>query len=369
MKKLILIGWLGLMTVHAKATTTDDLKIKCSGQLKIEQVVKATYHPGLPPQGRFPGMTPSESISTKASVVSTTGEGCSLLQTKYKIDLGKQLNLYIGVNHPVSQSHAETLAKSLVGSSASFEVVQNFDFVTDKKYLPLFPEIVSETIYLQGKTDQGGDWVSVELPFNLSEVYGTTPVETWSETQKLALAKKLAWAMGHLSKLYDLNDFANLFMDLNMQSAAGKKAILQMIWKKFNEAAVTGGTQFFHFEVGGTGFFVGHPFAKKLISLANEVATEQEKEQLVYQFPTLLVPGGFSNSQCLNLAPENLNHIMEQWQQMYPTFMATQASGVMRILEKIAVNQNKDWTDKCVANLQVDGNKEFAQEILKGFLN
>jgi len=369
MKKLILIGWLGLITVHAKATTIDDLKIKCSGRLKIEEVIKATYSPAVPPHGRFPGLDASESIQTKASLISMTGEGCSLLTTKYKIDLSKALNLHIGVNHAISQIHAETLAKSLIGTGASFDVVQYFDYVTEKKYLPLFPQVVSEDIYLEGKTDQGGDWASVNLTINVADIYGTKPVETWNESEKVALAKKLFWAMGDLSTKYDLNDFANLFLSLDLQTPAGKKAVFQMLWKKFNETAVGGFTHFFHFEVGGPGAFVGHPFAKKLNGLANEIATEQEKEQLVFQFPTLLVPGGYSIAPCLNLTPENLHHIMTQWQQMYPTFLVSHASDIQRILKQIAVDQNKEWTGQCVANLQINGNKEFAQEILNGFLN
>lgn len=368
MKKLMLIGWLGLATVHVKAgyTKPEDLKVDCSGQLKIEQVIKAKYSPGLPAQGRFPGIPPREYIVTKASIQNMTGKGCSLLDTKYKLDLQKQFDIFVDLKGGISQTHVETVAASLVGTMTSFQVTQSFGFASENGYLPLFPEVVTETIGLQGKTEKTGDSIQATFPIDVASIYGTTPVEQWSEEQKVALAKKLSWHMGTLSAFHDIRDFHQLFLDLEVQSAAAKKTIFQIIWKKFNEASThSGWYQFSNFEVGGTGAFVGQPFAKKLIALANEVATEEEKKDLLFQFPTLLVPGGFSKTACLNVTIADLHQVMQQWQQMHPTLLISHTGKIERVLELISLPQSADWNFKCVANLQKNGNQEYAKEILQ----
>ncbi len=367
MKKLIVIvslAWLGLQS-QAGAVTTNDLKIQCSGQLKIEEIISATYDPGLPAHGRFGGTPASESIIAKTSLVHQDGEGCGLLLSKYKIDLQQPMQVHIRVQQAAGQSHVDAVAKSTFGGEVTFAIEQNFGYQTGNGSLPLFPEIVSESMILYGTVAQTGDSVSAELPIDVAAIYNLVPVQQWSDKQKLALAHKLEWLMGDVAKLMDLNDFHRLFLSLEMQSPAAQKTMMQIIWHKFNEGMGDYSSNFFEFEVGGAGSFAGQPFAKKLNHLANLVASQEEIKMLAYQFPTLLVPGFFEQVECLNLTTADMHQILQQWQTLYPTFLGSQAAYVQRILELFKNDQSTDWTYRCIAILQKDGNKEFAQDILQ----
>jgi hypothetical protein len=360
----VFMAWLGMHS-QAFAVTINDLKIQCSGHLKIEHILSANYSPGLPAHGRFGGTPATETIVAQASVIQQAGDGCALLLSKYKIDLQTPIQVHIGVHQAIGQTHVESVAKSITGSEATFTIGQYFDYQTENGSLPLFPEIAAESIYLSGIVTKTGDHLAVEFPIDVASIYNLIPVKQWSDEQKVVLAHKLEWLMGDVAKLMDLNDFHRLFLGLDMQSPKAKKVMMQIIWHKFNEGMGQYSSNFFEFEVGGAGSFAGQPFAKKLNQLANEVATKEEIKMLVYQFPTLLVPGSFTQVECLNLTTVDMHQILQQWQTMYPTFMGSQAAYVQRILELFKNDQSPDWSYQCIANLQKDGNKEFAQDILK----
>lgn len=373
MKKLALLAGIGLIAsqAHAQAfklTKADSLKIECTGTLKLEHLVKAVYDPGVPPYGRFPGIAPSENIHFKASFQNLNGDQCSLLTTKYNQDLTKLIDVYVSPKDVVGQEHVEVVAQSLVGTSASFQVNHSFGYQTDSGFLPLFPEVVRESIGLSGITDQSKDTLGGSFKIDTASIYGTTPVHQWTDDQKLVLAKHLKGVMGNLADLLYLEDFHNLFIHLEVQSPSAQKEIFYILWTKFNEAALKPYTQFFDFEVGGIGFFVGHPFATKLIQLANQVATTTEKEQLIFQFPSLLKPGGYSEKYCLNLQPENLTNVIKQWQAQAPIMVNHQFYDVKEMLTIIASGQKTTLLNHiCIKNLQTDVNIEMASEALKSF--
>lgn len=366
MKKLGILWLLSLLTAQSHAetyTTIQDLKIQCTGTWTITKVIKATYEPEVPAHGRAPGMKASEYIEAQAVVTGFQDEDCKQLETKYKFDLKQPFNVAIWPRHVESQGHVNSVAQTLIGQVIPFKVQQYFGYVVDHDYLPLFPAVVSENISLIA-TDSAEFSAQASLPMDPAQVYGATPVATWNDDQKVALAQKISGAMGNLANLIDLRDFHELFLGLEVQAPAAKKVLLQIIWKKFNQASGSFG-QLFNFEVGGQGAYVGHPFAKKLNMLANEVATDQEKEMLIFQFPHLLVPGGFSNVPCMNISTQSMHKILEQWKNLYPTFTSSQAAQVTWALQKISVPKNPFWDDVCVATVQKDGNQVFATEILQ----
>jgi hypothetical protein len=302
MKKLIILAVLLVQSI-ATAKKVKDLEVQCSMQAKVADVSDISYSKGMPAQGRFPGIAPSISFKTSLEIISQS-EGCEVLQSKYKIHFGGHLwgSGSIGMASEEQVSEAVALKNQVV----ELKVSQTFDYDINGN-LPLFPTVHSESLALIFRAGNIGGGVS--LPFNVNWVYGITPVEDFSDIEKLAFAEK----MSYLAFNYG---FTQLFLKLEPKQEILKKAYAQMIWKIFKQPKAN---DYLDFHVGGNGSFTGEPLAKKLNQISHYPGLFSSKEivQLLTEFPTWLLAGN-AGKDCLNFTAIELEEVLENAKLSFP---------------------------------------------------
>jgi hypothetical protein len=360
MKTVLTLGLLMIGSL-SQAKTVDDLLIHCQGHLKVMEVGKASFSPGEPARGRFPGIPPSGSVDLKVSLQDFTTPGCDLLKSKYGIDTQQTFKAVAGPSYPLDLSAVEAFAVTLEGKVLPFESAQYFGYSTHEKFLPLFPDVVSEDLSLQ--VSEGEVKFNVPLEFSVHQVYGSTPVEQWSDDKKLQLAEKIAQMK--LLPAYFLSDLANLFLNLEFKTPEAQRKHFLLTWKLLKGVAQAGDNQFFEFEVGGVGSQVGSVVANKLTSLANLAATPEEQAQLIFEFPTLLRVSEFRQVDCFNgLTVDGLHQVLKQYQDQYSSLLPSHKYLIQRTLQKF-VDLNLAWPNKCLTPLKTAENEQLAKEIIQ----
>ena len=212
-------------------------------------------------------------------------------------------------------------------------------------YLPLFPDVIKESLSLEGPLAVGLQQLKlhVSLLFDVHEVYGTTPISEWSDSEKIKMADKLARFIV-IQKRVTQGDFTQLFIDLDFDSEWAKLQHLMQIWKVLDEVAGSmDASQFFSFRTGGIGAFTGSHFAEKLFQLANEVGTTELKVQLAFRFPTLfkpLNPSVKDSKGYLLLSSDGFNQVLTMWQKYFAAQSDLKKDQIKRVIKDFLSEPN-----------------------------
>ena len=355
-------------------TSISELALTCDGTLKIQKVGKVSFDPGREAQGRAPDIQPSASIQVQVGIDHLNSVGCSVLASKYHLDLHSTFNADVIVDRPTSLESVKDFAKLLEPEAAGqkpkivvFNLVQNFGYVYNEKYLPLYPEIVEETLALQGDIWENSQLhLIVPLDIDVHKVYGTTEVSTWNDQQKLALAQRLVWLQNDLGTASYLSSFSSLFLSLNFQNPQDQQEQLQLIWKLFKSVEQTPFTQFFNFETGGAGFLVGSPFAEKMKELMNKVATDRQKLEILYSYPSLFSMF-FGSKQCPAITSDQFTALVQEWTENFDSLMPEPKRLLKEVLQTaIAVDpaSGQSWGRGCAAALVTPSNLKSVEQLL-----
>jgi hypothetical protein len=356
MKTLLIIAAL-LIQATANAKNVKDLEVNCQMQAKVSEVSDITYSPGKAAHHRVPEIPSSLNFKASLEIVSQ-GEGCSILQSKYKIFLGRLMAS--GKISPASESQINEIL-ALKNQPVELTLEQQIGFQIEGGHLPLFQWVHSESINLT--FNLGNIEGAVKLPFDSNWVYGITKVENLTDIQKLALAEKVLPYVLNMNLRYAfLYDFHGLFLQLEPGQLALKKSYASLIWKMFRQKA---NSQVLRFHVGGDGSRFGEPLAAKLnkISHLPQMFSSAEVVQLLTELPTLLLAGSFSGNDCLNFSGSDLEKFLENFSIKKPVLTGSELFTLADPLKEIAGVTGS--LSNCTQGKISDYSKSLALELLK----
>lgn len=363
MKKQILILTLALISYRKiyAFTQVKDLAITCSMQAVVSDVNNINYHKGLPPQGRFGGQEPSVSFNARLKILQQD-EGCSVLKDKYKIFIN---DLVANGSYIAGQESDVEYAVQLKNQQITLSLNQYIGYKLGEQSLPLFPQVHSEKLSLDFKTDKLSG--SAPLSFDLNWVYSVTSLKNLTDIQKLSLAEKVSqYVFAKGNTWVARNEFWSLFLQLEPQAQNLKKSYALLIWKMLKDykQASPYNYEILRFHVGGEGSFTGAPLAVKLnkISHISDTFSSYEIVELLKQFPTWIL-AGYSEQECLNFSAEDLENFVLAMYLQLPILSASEKFNLKDPMTQIAGPIH--FVSNCTKGKVTDKAKTLAQEILK----
>ncbi len=358
---MILISKIAFAGDYFQGASIQNLTIDCDGVLSIEKVGNIYFSPQLPPNGRFDGRPASGSIQIFFKISEFNKVGCQLLHSKYKFNSSKLLQGYANVTNPIDkadvESHAEFIKKYISSNQAKvyFKLDQAFDNIYGEDYLPFFPDIVKESLSLNGTLNSGQKYI-IPLNINIANVYKTTPVIEWTDEKKLALASK---ALQLVKFSYGPeNKFDSYILSHKFESDEFKQKYLGLLWQGLKKAQADGAYLLFKPWVGGSG---GNSWFRALNTVLNEVGTDQQKKLLIYSFPSLLIPS-WAPQVCPILSEGELLEIGQLWTENVNAFTVNEKSTMIEVLKLIIANNSFPYS--CVGPLMSEANTKTLTKLL-----
>lgn len=254
--------------------------------------------------------------------------------------------------------------QALEGKMIDLKLSQHIGYKTSNGYLPLFPQVHSET--LSFAFELGSISGGTNLDFDLNWVYSLTKPEDMSDIQKLSLAEKvIQHALISRPQGGVIPDMLSLLKQLEPYQLNLKKTYALLIWKMFKQHKQLAIYDYhiFAFHVGGDGSRYGEPLAVQLNKISHLVEfTPSEIQQLLLDFPTWLLVG-YSNQECLNFTAADVENFLQIVHMQLPVLTLNEKGMLKDPVAQIAGVIH--YVSNCTDGKVTDSAKVLAGEILK----
>ncbi len=287
--KLFLLFLFVLNLSHAKANFLKaiDLKMNCDAEAKITKTFSTTYHPEVPPKGRFPGFPAYTSAEVEIEFAAFS-PACDDLVDAYDVTLPTTVKTTLTYGLDARDVKEEVVKLTLEQVIPS---VQNL--------LPLYPEFHAEKLALVGKHG-----LKVKLPFNFGikyDSYNLDQATSFSDEVKLKLTEKILKASldlyegkngfqkSYFSDHYQSTIFDQYLPEIKDMMLLKEQAKLYIAYLE-KLRSMGPNAMYFHFTTGGAGGQVIGAIINFLIqkgAIDNTLALD-----LVKKYPALLLFSG-----------------------------------------------------------------------------